>query len=76
MVDTLEWIYITRKKLHRQPGTIQVYSNPLQLFMDFLKSYKIWRDNPVDDLLAMQTLSKVWAGILNKYIRTSQKEKI
>ena len=44
--------------------------------MDFLISYKIWRNNPIHDLLATRTLSKVLAGILNKHIRTSQYEKI
>ena len=44
--------------------------------MNFLISYKIWRNNPIDDLLATWTLSNVWAGILNKHIRTSQYDKI
>ena len=44
--------------------------------MNFLISYKIWRNNPIDDLLATWTLSNVWAVILNKHIRTSQYDKI
>ena len=79
---TLHWLIplnkdiLPEKKLHRQPGIIRLYSNQLQLFIDFLISCKILKNNPIDDLRAMRILSKIWVKILNKQIRTSQYEKI
>ena len=79
---TLHWLIhlnkdiLAEKKLHRQPGIIPLYSNQLQLLIDFLISCKILKNNPIHDLRAVRTLSKIWAEILNKQIPTSQYEKI
>ena len=78
---TLHWLItlykdILPEKLHRQPGIIRLQSNQLQVFIDFLISCKILKNNPIDDLRAMRTSSKIWAEILKKQIRTSQYDKI
>ena len=63
-------------KRPRRPGTIRSYCNSLRLFIDFLISSKIMKNNPIEDLRAMQTQSKAWAKSLNKQSRTREFEKI
>ena len=65
---------VPEMELHRKPWTFQLYSNQPQLFMDFPISSKILKNNPINDLRAMQTQSKIWADFLNKYVGTGEYE--
>ena len=44
--------------------------------MDFSISYKILKNDLIDDLRAMQTQQELWADFSNKHLRTGEYEKI
>ena len=52
------------------------YCDSLRLFIDFLISSKMMKNNLIEDLRAMQTQSKTWAKSLNKHSPTREYEMI
>ena len=56
-----KWLIPFKKELlagtkrPRRPGTIRSFCNSLRLFIDLLISSKIMKNNPIEDLRAMQT---------------------
>ena len=71
-----KWFTPFKKKLlpgvkhPRRPGTMSSYCDSFWLFIDFLISLKMMKNNLIEDIRATQTQSKAWAKSVNKHSST------